>query len=108
MRSEWNNESVLCRLPLSPLDTWPALSTPNAESWCICSSDRFLTQVLALSGPADVSASRVVKSPVPEGKFADPKETKETKGKGCPEHQTVVSFFLGGCLQSLLSINSEC
>ena len=27
-------------------------------------------------------------------KFADPQETKEPKGKGCPEHQTIV-FFSG-------------
>ena len=27
-------------------------------------------------------------------KFADPQENNESKGKGCPEHQTIV-FFSG-------------
>ena len=41
-----------------------------------------------------------VESLVPEGKFADPQETKEPEGEGCPEHQMVV-FTLGTFLQPL-------
>ena len=37
-------------------------------------------------------------------KFADPQETNEPKGKGCPEHQTIV--FSGGLSPTSASCDS--
>ena len=63
----------------------------------------------ALSGPADVSTDRVecrVKATVLDSIFADPQETKEPKGKGCPGHQTI-EFIQGGCLQPLQHVTQH-
>ena len=49
-----------------------------------------------------------VKSPVPEGKLANPQEDKEPKDKGCPEHQTA-KFFSGRLVtQHLQSQGQSC
>ena len=61
----------------------PALGTPNADSSTLAHLVGLRPldeEVVALSGPADVSTGRVdprVKSTVPDSKFADPQETKE-------------------------------
>ena len=78
----------------------PALCMPNADCGALAHlvSLGLLDKVMhALSGSADASHGQVdprVKTIVLEGKFADPLKAKD---KGCPEHQTVVSFE-GGCL----------
>ena len=90
----------------------PALGTPNADSGALAHLVGFGPldeKVHAFSGPADVLPGRVVprvKPPVLEGKFADPQETKEAKGKGRSEHPTVVSFQRG-CLQPLQHVTQH-
>ena len=79
----------------------PALGTHNADGGTLAhlvSLGPLDEEVHALPGPADVSPGRVeprVKTTVVDSKFPDPQETKEPRGKGCPEHQMVVSFQRG-------------
>ena len=63
----------------------PALGTPNADSTTLAHLVGFGLldeEVHALSGPADVGPR--VETLVPDSKFADPQETIEAKGQGCP------------------------
>ncbi|KAL5480011.1 hypothetical protein EMCRGX_G023625 [Ephydatia muelleri] len=82
MMSEWNSDSILYGGTLAHLVSLGPLDE----------------EVHALPGPADISPGRVeprVKTTVVDSKFPDPQETKEPRGKGCPEHQMVVSFQRG-------------
>ena len=103
MLSEWNRDSILCRPPLLPLDTCPSLPLVHPMQivvplpiWSVL--DRLMKKWMP---SPDQRMSRMVGSILRsklQSKFADPQETKDPKGKGCPEHQTIV-FFRGRCLQ---------
>ena len=75
----------------------PALGTPNADSGTLAhlvGPQPLDEEVDALSGPTDVWTGRSILGSKLRSKFADPQETKEPNGKGCPEHQTIM-FFKG-------------
>ena len=72
----------------------PALGTPNADSGTLAHlvgpQQKWMpSPVLLMSGLVGSILGSKVRS-----KFADHQETKEPKGKGCPDHQTIV-FFKG-------------